>query len=223
VVITLFEVLIPAYAWRYRVKSQRTSFRIVSRCPDQDSNHSSDTSQKPNAWASNGPEDEIMCNVEEGWSKCKQDWEECEPHKVAEKIPKDELWGVKLLAACLLNVVARLWHTREIQFISLSKVDYRMRRRSQWPRRQRHELSSLRSWVRIQLKAWMSILCAFILCVGRGLATDWFPVQGVLLIGPAYRIKKLKSGQGPINGCRAIVIIIKIISPRLILKTWPAV
>jgi hypothetical protein len=52
--------------------------------------------------------------------------------------------------------------------------------RSQWPRGLRHELSSLartlRSWVRIPLKAWMYVLCAFIcvcvvLCVGRGLAT----------------------------------------------------
>jgi hypothetical protein len=40
--------------------------------------------------------------------------------------------------------------------------------RSQWPRGLRHELSSLsrtlRSWVRILLKVWISVLCAFILC-----------------------------------------------------------
>jgi hypothetical protein len=40
--------------------------------------------------------------------------------------------------------------------------------RSQWPRALRHELSSLArplgSWVRIPLKAWMSV-CAFILCL----------------------------------------------------------
>jgi hypothetical protein len=41
-----------------------------------------------------------------------------------------------------------------------------------------------------------------VLCVGSGLATDWFPVQGVVL--NVYRIKKLKSGQGPRKGCRAI-------------------
>jgi hypothetical protein len=38
---------------------------------------------------------------------------------------------------------------------------------SQWPRGLRHELSSLAwtlgSWVWIPLKAWMSVLCAFIL------------------------------------------------------------
>jgi hypothetical protein len=53
-------------------------------------------------------------------------------------------------------------------------------RRSQWPLGLRHELSSLSrtlgSWVRIPLKAWMSVLCAFfcvyvVLCVGSGLAT----------------------------------------------------
>jgi hypothetical protein len=33
-------------------------------------------------------------------------------------------------------------------------------------------------------------LCAFILCVGTGLATGWSPVQGVL--PTVYRIKKLK-------------------------------
>jgi hypothetical protein len=57
---------------------------------------------------------------------------------------------------------------------------------TQWPRGLRHELSSvartLGSWVRIQLKAWMSVLCAFILCVGRGLATGWSPVQGVIKV-----------------------------------------
>jgi hypothetical protein len=40
--------------------------------------------------------------------------------------------------------------------------------RSQWPRGLGHELSSLGrmlgTWVRIPLKAWMSVLCAFILC-----------------------------------------------------------
>jgi hypothetical protein len=46
---------------------------------------------------------------------------------------------------------------------------------SQWPRGLRHELSSpagtLGSWVRISLEAWISRLCAFVLCVGIGLAT----------------------------------------------------
>jgi hypothetical protein len=36
----------------------------------------------------------------------------------------------------------------------------------------------------------MSVLCAFILCVGSGLATGRSPVQGVL--PTVYRIKKLK-------------------------------
>jgi hypothetical protein len=59
--------------------------------------------------------------------------------------------------------------------------------RSQWPRSLRHEISSaartLGSWVRIALKAWM-LVCGssvFVLsCVGRGLASGWFLVQGFL-------------------------------------------
>jgi hypothetical protein len=55
--------------------------------------------------------------------------------------------------------------------------------RSQWPRRLRHELSSpartLGSWVRIPLNTWMFV-CLFYVCVGSGLATGWFPIQGVL-------------------------------------------
>jgi hypothetical protein len=41
--------------------------------------------------------------------------------------------------------------------------------RSRWPRGLRHELSSLartlRSWVLIPLKIWMSVLCAYFLCL----------------------------------------------------------
>jgi hypothetical protein len=40
---------------------------------------------------------------------------------------------------------------------------------------------TLRSWVRIPLKAWM-FLCVYSVCVvGSGLATGWSPVKGVLL------------------------------------------
>jgi hypothetical protein len=59
--------------------------------------------------------------------------------------------------------------------------------RSQWPRGLRNELFSptrtLRSWVRIPLEACMPVcvysVCA-VLCAGNGLATGWFPDQGVL-------------------------------------------
>jgi hypothetical protein len=44
-------------------------------------------------------------------------------------------------------------------------------------------------------------LCAFILCVERGLETGWSPVHGVLPI--MYRLGNWKCGQGP-KGCRAI-------------------
>jgi hypothetical protein len=46
------------------------------------------------------------------------------------------------------------------------------------------------------------LLCVcVVLCVGSGLETGWSSVQGVL--PTVYRIKKLKSGQGP-KGCRGI-------------------
>jgi hypothetical protein len=54
---------------------------------------------------------------------------------------------------------------------------------SWWPRRLRHEPSSLSrtlgSWVRIPLKAWMSVCVYSVLVSGSGLATGWSPVQGV--------------------------------------------
>jgi hypothetical protein len=40
------------------------------------------------------------------------------------------------------------------------------------PHSGREVARTLGSWIRISLKAWMSVLCSFILCVGRGLATD---------------------------------------------------
>jgi hypothetical protein len=63
----------------------------------------------------------------------------------------------------------------------------------------RHEPSSstrtLGSWVRIPFKAWMSV-CVYSVCVvGSGLVPGRYPAQG--LLPTVYRIKKLKSGQGP--------------------------
>jgi hypothetical protein len=70
-------------------------------------------------------------------------------------------------------------------------------RLAQCTRGLRHELSSLaqtlRFWGGIPLKAWISafIMCFCIaLCVGSGLVTGSFPVQGVL--PTRYRIRKLK-------------------------------
>jgi hypothetical protein len=75
--------------------------------------------------------------------------------------------------------------------------------RSQWPRSLRHELSSsvrtLGSWVRMQLKAWVSAFILFVLsCVCSGLATGWSSVQGV--IPTVYRVKKLKRNK-EFHGC----------------------
>jgi hypothetical protein len=57
----------------------------------------------------------------------------------------------------------------------------------QWPRGLRHDLSSLPGtlglWVQIPLKAWTSVCVysVFVLsCVGSGLATGWYLIQGVL-------------------------------------------
>jgi hypothetical protein len=58
--------------------------------------------------------------------------------------------------------------------------------RSQWPRSLRHVLFStartLGAQVRILLGAWMCVrvFCILLSCVGRGLASGWSPVQGVL-------------------------------------------
>jgi hypothetical protein len=90
--------------------------------------------------------------------------------------------------------------------------------RSQWPRCLRRQLCSLarlmESWIRIPLKIWMPVLCAFILCVvlcvGRGLTTGWSSVQGVLL--NMYRIQKLKRRPRPNKGLSSHNIIIIIIS-----------
>jgi hypothetical protein len=64
--------------------------------------------------------------------------------------------------------------------------------RSQWPRGLRHEPSSLArtlgSWIRIPLKAWMSV-CAFIL----HFCCSVIPVQGVL--PTVYWIKILKNNK----------------------------
>jgi hypothetical protein len=39
---------------------------------------------------------------------------------------------------------------------------------------------TLRSWVRIPLKAWMSVCVYSVFVLGSGLATGWSPIQGVL-------------------------------------------
>jgi hypothetical protein len=60
----------------------------------------------------------------------------------------------------------------------------KMEDRSHWPSSLRHELSSLAgtlgSWVRIPLKAWMSVCVYSVFVLGSGLSTGWSPVQGVL-------------------------------------------
>jgi hypothetical protein len=56
--------------------------------------------------------------------------------------------------------------------------------RSQWPLGLRQELPSLPrtvgSWVRIPLKAWISVCIYSVFVLGSCLATGWSPVQGVL-------------------------------------------
>jgi hypothetical protein len=78
-------------------------------------------------------------------------------------------------------------------------------RKSQWPLR--HELPSLAGSNPTQGMD-VCIVCIYcvcvVLCVGSGLATGWSSVQ--LVLPTVNRIKKLKSGQGPTTGCRAIII-----------------
>jgi hypothetical protein len=85
------------------------------------------------------------------------------------------------------HLVCTLYEMLEASRIYLEWYDY--------PRCRRHEPSSsartVWSWIRIPLEAWMSVLCAFTLCVGSGLATGWSTVQGVL--PTVYRIKKPKN------------------------------
>jgi hypothetical protein len=79
------------------------------------------------------------------------------------------------------------YHLENLESIKIRTDIYIYRCRSQPPRSLRHEPSSpartLGSWVRIPLKAWMSVYVysVFILsCVGSGLVAGWFPVKGVL-------------------------------------------
>jgi hypothetical protein len=76
----------------------------------------------------------------------------------------------------------------------------------------RHELSSLARtlgmWVRIPLKAWMSVYIysvSVVLCVGSGLPTGWSPSKESYRL--CNRSRNWKIGQGPTKGCRAIIII----------------
>jgi hypothetical protein len=89
---------------------------------------------------------------------------------------------------------------------------------SQWPRCLEHKLSllarTLVSWVRITLKAWMSVCVYYVFllfCIGSGLATDWSPVQRVLPI--VCRIKKLKKRPRSSKKTRSIDGLVRIVLP----------
>jgi hypothetical protein len=88
-----------------------------------------------------------------------------------EFLPKGLVFSCQKL---LSNVWSSDFFQVHLHLIHNCGVQY-ARGRPQWPRGLGHELSSLAltlgSWVRIPFKAWMFVLCAFILCVGRGLAT----------------------------------------------------
>jgi hypothetical protein len=73
---------------------------------------------------------------------------------------------------------------------------------------------ALGCWIRILLKAWMSV-CVPLFCVcvvlyvGRGLATGWSPSMDTyrLCVGSRNR----NSSQGPAKGCGAIIVVVVII------------
>jgi hypothetical protein len=65
-------------------------------------------------------------------------------------------------------------------------------------------LRPLKHWDRgIESHSRHGCLFAFILCVGRSLATGWSPVQGIL--PTVYRLRNWTSSQGPRKGCRAVI------------------
>jgi hypothetical protein len=85
-------------------------------------------------------------------------------------------------------------------------------------------LRSLERWERgfdSHLRHGVCIVCLLcvrvVLSVGRGLATGWSPVQGIL---PCIGSRNWKSGRGPTKGCRAIIIIIIIIM-IMTREKWP--
>jgi hypothetical protein len=61
-------------------------------------------------------------------------------------------------------------------------------------------MSSIPIWVIVVGVRFFSV--CVVLCIGSSLATGWSPVQRIL--PTVYKIKKVKSGQCPTNGCRAI-------------------
>ena len=89
-----------------------------------------------------------------------------------------------------------------IDFARQSNEDFLARQPRAIDTRLKHEPSSLartlESWVRIPLKARMSV-CVYsvcvVLCVVSDIATGWSPVQGVL--PSVYMIKKLKKRPRP--------------------------
>jgi hypothetical protein len=83
--------------------------------------------------------------------------------------------------------------------------------RSQWSRGLMHELSSLArklgSWVRIPVKAWMSVCVSFVfVCfpVCRQRPCDGFITRPRSATGCVKRSRNWKSDQGKTNGCRGI-------------------
>jgi hypothetical protein len=114
------------------------------------------------------------------------------------------------------------------------KVHYR---RSRKPSGQRHDLSSLAQtpgpWVRIPLWAWMFSVCCCVflcLCTGRGLATSWSPVQGVLptVLDRVTEVKQKFHGGGqglnwavePKGGKRSITVFTRTVYWALSWTRW---
>jgi hypothetical protein len=92
----------------------------------------------------------------------------------------------------LIRIQGGNWNISQLNSITQNKVSYRFytygvtNSGSQRPRGLRHVLSSvawtLESQVRILTGAWMCPRFFYVVlsCVGRGLASGWSPVQGVL-------------------------------------------
>jgi hypothetical protein len=93
--------------------------------------------------------------------------------------------------------------------------------RSRYPSGLRHELFSL-ARTRIPLRVWMftvCVVCVFLcLCTGRGIATNWSPVQGVLptVLDLVTEVKQKVSWRRPV-----LELVCRAKRKKFMMVNWP--
>jgi hypothetical protein len=109
-----------------------------------------------------------------------------------------------LLAGCPLS---RQPYGRKVQYKCIRISHWHVN--TEWPRCLRHELFARSNAGIVGSNPTRGMdVCVLLFCVyavvrvGRGLARDWSPIQGV--IPTVYMITTENSDQGPTNSCRAI-------------------